>query len=274
LLKKNKPTASKEAGEILDAMPIDANTKNSILSYFTEQLLFAKYVPNDRLILIEKTVDEEKQRNYLIFHSLYGRRVNDALSRLFAIEASDLFETDVGMMINDNGFVIVTDAALKMSRDDISKLVSNVVHSDATRIIRANVRRTEMMKRRFRHAAVRSFMVLRNYKGKQISVKKQQINSEFLLKAAEEISPDFPVIKETYREIMEDVMDLPRAKEILKKIKDGEIGYEVIETPIPSPFSHVMVTFGEADVVMMKDRRKHLRELHKHVLAQIKKRYG
>lgn len=274
LLKKNKLKASREVNAILDAMPIDANTKNSILSYFAEQLLFAKHVPNDRLMLIEKTTDEERQRNYLIFHSLYGRRVNDALSRLFAIEASDVFETDVGIMINDNGFVIVTDAELKISKEDISKLVSNVARSDATQIIKSNVRRTEMMKRRFRHAAVRSFMVLRNYKGRQISVKRQQINSELLLKAAEEISPDFPIIKETYREIMEDVMDLPRAKEILKKIKDGEIDYEIIETPIPSPFSHVMVTFGEADVVMMKDRRKHLRELHKHVLAQISKRYG
>ena len=185
-----------------------------------------------------------------------------------------MFETDVGIMINDNGFVVVTPSDTKITKDDISKLVSNVAGSDAVRIIRDNVRRTEMMKRRFRHAAVRAFMVLRNYKGRQISVKRQQINSELVMKAAEEISPDFPVLKETYREIMEDVMDLPRAREILKKIKDGEISYEIIETPFPSPFSHVMVTFGEADVVMMKDRRKHLRELHKHVMRQISKRYG
>ncbi len=274
LLKKHKLKSGEEAEKLLDSMPVDANTKSSILSYFAEQLLFAKHVPNDKLILIEKTIDEEKERNYLIFHSLYGRRVNDALSRLFAIEASDMFETDVGMMINDNGFVIVTDSEIKITKDDISKLVSEVVASDAMRIIRSNVRRTEMMKRRFRHAAVRSFMVLRNYKGKKISVRRQQINSELLLKASEEISADFPIVKETYREIMEDVMDLPRAKEVLNKIKEGEIGYEIIETKVPSPFSHVMVTFGEADVIMMKDRRKHLRELHKHVLVKIGKRYG
>ncbi len=35
-----------------------------------------------------------------------------------------------------------------------------------------------------------------------------------------------------------------------------------------------MVTFGEADVVMMKDRRRHLRELHKHVMEQIGRRQG
>ena len=33
-----------------------------------------------------------------------------------------------------------------------------------------------------------------------------------MLKAAEEINPNFPIIKETYREILDDVMDLPRAR--------------------------------------------------------------
>ena len=273
MLKEKRLKVGKEASAILDAMPIDANTRSSIISYFTEQLLFAKQVPNDKLILIEKTTDERKERNYIIFHSLYGRRVNDALSRAFAIQLGDILETNVGIMINDNGFVLVTDAEIKFGKEEISRLVSEVAHKDITRVIKANVRRTEMMKRRFRHAAVRSFMVLRNYKGKKISVKRQQINSEAVLKAAEEISPDFPIIKETYREIMEDVMDLPRAKEVLAKLNKGDIEYKIIETSVPSPFSHVMVTFGEADVVMMKDRRRYLRELHKHVMDQIKKRY-
>jgi ATP-dependent Lhr-like helicase len=273
-LRKNRIKMRGEAAEILDEMPIDANTKNSIFSYFAEQMLFAKHIPNDKLMLIEKTKDEKRERNFVIFHSLYGRRVNDALSRAFAIEMGEMFETDVGIMINDNGFVIVTGAELRITKSDISNLVSKVVNSDITAIIKSNVRRTEMMKRRFRHCAARGFMILRNYKGKRISVRRQQMNSEALLSATEEISSDFPILKETYREIMEDVMDLPRAKEIMEKIRNGEIDYEIIETPLPSPFSHVMITFGEADIIMMKDRRKHLRELHKHVLEQIRKGYS
>ncbi len=263
-----------EAERILDALPADANTKNSILQYFEEQLLFAKRVPNDRLLLIEKTADKEKERLYLIFHCLYGRRANDVLSRLFALELSDAFNADIGIFVNDNGFVLTLDSGIGIGKDDLEKLVASVASSDAQRIIRRNIRRSEMMKRRFRHVAVRSFMVLRNYKGRQISIKRQQINSETLLSAAEEISPDFPVLKETYREIMEDVMDMQRAKEILRKLREGEIKHDIIETPMPSPFSHTLITFGEADVVMMKDRRRHLRELHKHVLEQIRKRYA
>lgn len=274
LLRSRKLVAGRNAAAILDRMPIDRNTRGSILSYFTEQLLFAKRVPNDKFLLIEKTTDERKERDLFVFHSLYGRRVNDALSRAFAIELGKAMNVEVGIMVNDNGFVLATDADEGIRAYDIAEIVSSVSKSDISRIIKSSVRRTEMMKRRFRHAAVRSLMVLRNYKGKKISVKRQQINSELLLNAAEEISPDFPIIKETYREIMEDVMDLPRAKEVLAGIRKGEIKYEVIETPVPSPFSHVMVTFSEADVVMMQDRRRHLLELHKHVMERIAKEKG
>ena len=196
-------------------MPIDRNTRGSILSYFTEQLLFAGRVPNDKFLLIEKTTDERKERDLFVFHSLFGRRVDDVLSRAFAIELGKAMGAEAAIMVNDNGFVLATDAEEGIDKMDIEEIVSSVSKSDISRAIKSNVRRTEMMKRRFRHAAVRSLMVLRNYKGKKISVKRQQINSELLLKAAEEISPDFPIIKEAYREIMEDVMDLSRAKDVL-----------------------------------------------------------
>ncbi len=228
-----------------------------------------RQVPADR-----EDTDERKGRSLFVFHGLYGRRVNDALSRVFAIELGNAMNVEVGITVNDNGFVLMTDAYEEIHVQDIEELVSSVSKTDVSRIIKSSIRRTEMMKRRFRHAAVRSLMVLRNYKGKKISVKRQQINSEALLKAAEEVSPDFPIIKETYREILEDVMDLQRAKDVLAGIRRGEIRYEVIETRVPSPFSHVMVTFGEADVVMMKDRRRHLRELHKRVMEQIGRKGG
>ncbi|MDE1851402.1 MAG: ATP-dependent helicase [Candidatus Micrarchaeota archaeon] len=268
-----KPKKEIDDIKILKDMPIDDNARNSIFRYFMEQLLYAKAIPNDHHMLIEKTKDKEQDRNYVIFHSLYGRRVNDALSRILAIYLGDRYETEIGINIVDNGFVIITESGIDIKKRDIDIFLKEMSTVNIREMLKENIKRTEMMKRRFRYCAARGFMVLRNYKGRKISVRRQQINAQLVFKAAEEIDPDFPIIKETYREIFDDVMDLPKAEDILRRMSKEEITYQLIETTVPSPFSHNMITFGEADIVMMKDRRKHIRELHKQVMSKIKKMF-
>lgn len=256
---------------MLNDMPMDNNARNSAFNYFAEQLLYAGVVPNHKQILIEKTYDEEGKKNMIIFHTLFGRRINDALSRIMAIVIADKYDVDVALNVVDNGFVLGTEAGLELKKADIEKLIKSLDKINSEELMKENLKRTEMMKRRFRYCAARSFMILRNYKGHKISVRKQQVSAQLLLKAVEEIDPNFPILKETYREILEDVMDLPRANMIIKSILDGEITYKIIETDVPSPFSHVMITFGQADIIMMKDRRRHLRELQKQVIEKIRK---
>lgn len=271
LLSKNLLKPNEKSKKLLDSMPIDSNAKLSIYNYFAEQLFYTGAIPNDHSIIIEMSYDNEEDRELIIFHALYGRRINDALSRIFTIILSEQAGMDFGISINDNGFVIGVPQGKTVNKKIIEETIAEAIELDALRLLKINIKRTEMMRRRFRYNAARSFMILRNYKGKKISVRKQQINSQLVLKAAEEISPNFPIIKETYREIFEDLMDLPRAKKILSGILDKTISYKIIKTEIPSPFSHMMITMGEADVILMKDRRKHLRELRKQVLQKIKK---
>ena len=273
MLAKSNIKIKGRAKEILDSMPMDSNAKYSVASYFLEQMMFAGAVPTDRNLLIEMTKDDS-DRDIIAFHALFGRRINDALSRVIAIIIGDAYGCDVGIAVNDNGFVIAPDKGVKIGEKDLKKLIAIALKWDIDDLLRRNIRRTEMMKRRFRHNAARSFLVLRNYKGRKISVRKQQFNSEQVLKAAEQISQNFPIIKETYREILEDVMDVPKAKAVLKQIRDGDMRTTVISTPVPSPFSHTMITFGHSDVVLAKDRRERIRRLHKQVHAQMKKRFA
>ncbi len=257
----------KEVSEMLGSLPIDSNASKAIYGYFVEQLLFAGSVPNDKLMLIEITKDPKSGQNLAIFHSLYGRRINDTLSRIIAIHIGRRLGTDVGIMINDNGFLINTEGMLKPS--DIEEAINSMVGRDPEPLLKSNIRKTEIMKRRFRHVAARSFMILRNYKGYKLPVGKQQINATLLIKAVESIDKDFPILKETYREIFEEVMDLPRTKSLLKSIKSGDTKYKIIKTQIPSPFAHSMITFGHADVVLMKERHEYLKYLHKMVIKRI-----
>ncbi len=260
------PTEVKNA---LAQLPMDENAKDAVFRYFLEQILFAKEVPNDKLMLVEQTHDIDGDKNYLVFHALFGRRVNDTLSRLFGIILGEMLDMDVGILVGDNGFMLELERESRLSQKAMKELFSNVLSSDIVSTIRLNIRKTEMMKRRFRHVAGRSFMILKNYKGWKISVGRQQVNSQLLLNAVEEIDPDFPVLKETYREVMEDVMDVPRAKEVVERLSKGSLKYKFITTPTPSPFAHKTLTFGHADVIMMKNKHDYLKELNRLVLKRI-----
>ncbi|MCL4388318.1 MAG: ATP-dependent helicase [Candidatus Marsarchaeota archaeon] len=258
-----------EVKKVLSQLPMDENAMDAVFRYFLEQILFAKEVPNNKLMLVEQTHDIEGDKNYLVFHALFGRRVNDTLSRLFGIVLGEMLDMDVGILVGDNGFMLELERESKLSQKAVEELFSNVFSSDIISTIRLNIRKTEMMKRRFRQVAGRSFMILKNYKGWKISVGRQQVNSQLLLNAVEEIDPDFPVLKETYREVMEDVMDVPRAKEVIERLSKGTIKYKFITTQTPSPFAHKTLTFGHADVIMMKNKHDYLKELNRLVLKRI-----
>ncbi|MGC8648629.1 MAG: ATP-dependent helicase [Candidatus Micrarchaeia archaeon] len=268
---RNIKNIPKEIDELISKLPINENSKSSIFQYFLEQYLFAKEIPNKNLLLVEITRDIEEEKYYTVFHSLFGRRVNDALSRAIAIKIGELTNSDISISVSDNGFVIMFNENPILNQKLLDQIMDELSSYSIIPLLKRNIRNTELMRRKFRHVAARSFMVLRNYRGYKMSVNRQQVSSQILLKAVEEIDPNFPILRETYREIMNDMMDLPRAEEVLKKIKTGEIKCKVIKTPSPSPFSHTLMTFGQADVIMMKERHKYLQELHKLVMRRIKK---
>lgn len=258
-----------ESGEkiiswLTDNYPIDTYSASSIYEYFKEQHLYSK-IPAANEILIEQTFDLEG-RKFLVFHSLFGRRCNDALSRAAAVLLSQHIAHSVGVIVSDNGF------ALQVPRDreiNLKKLLYSLLSCNLEALLKQSIRRTELMKRRFRHCAARSFLVLRNYKGYKISVSKQQLSSQSLLRIVEEVDPNFPVIQETYREILDDILDIERAKLVLDWLRDGKVKVETIATEIPSPFAHNLIVLGEADVILMEDRKKRLLELHDAIMRRI-----
>src|SRR5439155_217378 len=90
-----------------------------------------------------------------------------------------------------------------------------------------------------------SFMILRNYKGREVSIGRQQLRSQRVLDWLHEIV-DFPVVKETYNEILHEVMDVDHAREILQRLESGEIAVAESDfAPLPSPFADVRKWAGQ-----------------------------
>ncbi|UZE93730.1 MAG: ATP-dependent helicase [Candidatus Pacearchaeota archaeon] len=244
---------------------LDKKAVNAIYNYFYEQYHYAK-IPHEKRFLIERWKDENNKQ-YVIFHSLYGRRINDALSRAVAYLVAKHGRRDVEIGISDNGFYIASYHP--MQAEKALKLLSEKPES-LRKVLEDAVERTEVFKRRFRHCATRSLMILRRYKGKGKTVGKQQMKSVFLLGAVKKISQNFPILKETRREILEDLMDVENAIQLLSGIKNKKINVETIYVDLPSPFSFNLITQGHFDLMKIENKIEFLKRMHKAVLERIK----
>ncbi len=241
---------------------VDEGSANTIVSYSKEQKLVAK-LPTDERLVIEGYVDASGVR-HAIFHFPFGRRVNDALSRAFAHALSGKLGCNVTVSVTDDSFMLTAPKTFEL--EGIERLVAS---GDLERILRSAVRDSELFHQRFRHTATRSFMVLRNYKGRELSVARQQLRSRRLLDALHELS-EFPVMSETYTEILTEVMDLDNAREVLGTIESGGRRVEYLPfSGVPSPFAHNVILVGVSDIVLMEDRSMLLREMHRKVLARV-----
>ncbi len=244
---------------------VDANAAESLYIYFREQFLFSE-IAHDKKIVVETYTEE--RRHYAVFHTLFGRRVNDCLSRAVAFAISRTQHHDVEVGITDNGFFIGCAkpfnalAAFKLLKAD--KL---------PQVLSAALEQSEVLRRRFRHCAARALMILRNYMGNTKRVGRQQVSSQILINAVRRISPDFCILKEARREVLEDLMDLPSTASILKLMEDGKIKLKQVNTSMPSPFAFNIVLESHTDVMRMEDKVEFLKRMHQKILDRIGVKY-
>ena len=265
-LLNEKFCANKDKQEIIgfinDYLYVDKNAAEAIYQYFFEQFNYAE-IPSHSRIVVEHYMNE-KGIKHTIFHALYGRRVNDCLSRAAAFAISRTQHRDVEIGVNDNGFYIASDKTVNVMH--AFKLIKS---KDFRKLLDMAIDHSEVLKRRFRHCAMRALMILRTYKGRTKRVGRQQVSSQILISAVRRISPDFSILKEARREVLEDLMDIDDAQKVIEGIEKGNIKIEEITTAVPSPFAFNLIAQGVSDMLKIEDRVEFLRRMHRNVLAKI-----
>ena len=242
---------------------VDKYASESIYNYFYEQFSFSE-IPSHSRIIVEHYSDQNK-RKYAVFHALYGRRVNDCLSRAVAFAIARTQHKDVEIGINDNGFYVAYDKSVNVI--NAFKLIKS---KEMKKVMEMALEQTEILKRRFRHCATRAMMILRNYKGHQKRVGRQQVSSMILMSAVKRINPDFCILKEARREVLEDLMDIENATKVVQGIEEKKILVEEKSSSIPSPFSFNLVLQGYTDLMKIEDKVSFIRRMHEQVMAKIK----
>ena len=248
---------------IHEYLNVDDFAANSIYEYFVEQFKYAQ-IPNTQKLLIEYYKGFGGRR-FVIFHSLFGRKVNDALSRAVAYVVAQRYNMNVTISISDNGFYLSSDG--KIGGLEAFK---EITPENFEIILTKSLNKTETLASRFRHCAGRSLMTLRHYKGESKSVGRQQVRGKILLKFVQDMDDKFPILKEARREALEDYMDIKNALKVIEMIDSEEMEIKTINTVIPSPFAFNLVSQGYLDVLNQNDKGEFTKRMHQAILDQIK----
>ncbi len=251
----------------LRAFPLDDDSVRAIARLFDYQLRYAgeASVSTDSRLAIEVERDREEYVRRYYVHSNYGRKVNDGFARLLAYRCAREATANVQVAVADNGFVLSTALNRKVDLVGILEdLDPDAVRDD----LRNALSGTDLLQRYFRINATRSLMILKRYKGYEKSASEQQVSSEMLLGFAEDLE-EFAVIEETYREILEDKLNVAEIEGIVAAIDAGdlEVTRHLVDSPTPRAFG--LATLSASDVVLAEDESAALQAFHEHVLEEI-----
>jgi ATP-dependent Lhr-like helicase len=251
----------------LRGFPMDENSVRAVARMFDEQVRYAgpESVATDARLAVEMVVDRAEYRRHYHVHSTYGRRFNDGLSRLVAHRCSRRANANVQIAVADNGFTV----SMPLNRRvDVAAVLRAIHPDDAAADLRAALDGTDLLKRYFRINATRSLMILKRYKGYEKSAAKQQVASEMLLSFAQELE-EFAVTEETYREILEDKLNLDGLREVLAAVQSGDVEVTERRLESPTPRAFGLATLMASDVVLAEDESAALEAFHDRVLAEI-----
>ena len=165
--------------------------------------------------------------------SPYGGRVHSAWGLALAAKIRDERDLEADAIWSDDGIVIHLPDADEPPPADLVLIDPDEIED----LIVAELSGSALFGARFRENASRSLLIPRAYPGKRTPLWQQRLKSQSLLEVARDF-PRFPVILETYRECLQDVLDLPAlARPAAASCTPAQLSLVEVETPTASPFA-------------------------------------
>jgi ATP-dependent helicase Lhr and Lhr-like helicase len=226
-----REAVSREPQDLAAEYDLDRRAAENLVAYLREQQAATRVVPSDETIVVERFRDEIGDWRLCVL-SPFGGRVHSAWGLALGQKIREELELEADAIWSDDGIVIhLPDAddpppadLVLVEPDELEDLVVRELSGSA------------LFGARFRENASRSLLIPRAYPGKRTPLWQQRLKSQSLLEVARDF-PRFPVILETYRECLRDVLDLPSLRQILTDLHSRKLGLVEVETPTASPFA-------------------------------------
>ncbi|HET7417602.1 MAG TPA: DEAD/DEAH box helicase, partial [Solirubrobacterales bacterium] len=226
-----REAVSREPAELAKEYDLDERAANNLVSYLREQQQATRVVPSDETIVVERFRDEIGDWRLCIL-SPYGGRVHAAWGLALAAKIRDERDLEADAIWSDDGIVIHLPDADEPPPADLVLIDPDQIED----LVVGELSGSALFGARFRENASRSLLIPRAYPGKRTPLWQQRLKSQSLLEVARDF-PRFPVVLETYRECLRDVLDLPALAELLEKLHSRALSLVEVETPTASPFA-------------------------------------
>jgi ATP-dependent Lhr-like helicase len=227
-----------EAEQLAREYDLDERAAANLIEYLREQRAATQVLPSDRTIVLERFRDEIGDWRLCVL-SPYGGRVHAAWGLAISARIRERFGIDGEALWSDDGIVVRLpdvdvdeDAPAGASYADLVALDPEEVEEAVV----AELGGSALFGARFRENAARALLIPRAYPGRRTPLWQQRLKAQGLLEVARRY-PDFPIVLETYRECLRDVLDLPGLQELLRGLSTREVSLLEVETPSASPFA-------------------------------------
>ena len=210
---------------------LDRRAASNLLAFLREQEAATGVVPSDRTLVVERFRDEIGDWRLCVL-SPYGGRVHAAWALALSARIRDGYGLEADAIWSDDGIIV----HLPDADDPPGAELVLVDPEEAEDLVVAELGASALFGARFRENAARSLLIPRAYPGRRTPLWQQRLKAQSLLEVARRY-PQFPVILETYRECLRDVLDVPGLRDLLRRLHTRELSLVEVETQTASPFA-------------------------------------
>ncbi|MFY9550354.1 MAG: DEAD/DEAH box helicase, partial [Thermoanaerobaculia bacterium] len=210
---------------------LDERAASNLVAYLAEQKAATDVVPSDRTIVVERYRDEIGDWRVCVL-SPFGARVHAPWATAALARLKEGSGADVEAIWSDDGIVFRLPES-----DEPPELSLLLPASDEIEdLVVRSLGETSLFAARFRENAARALLLPRRHPGRRSPLWAQRKRAADLLAVASRYG-SFPILLETYREVLRDVFDLPATVDVLRRIENRRIRVTTVDSRTPSPFA-------------------------------------
>jgi ATP-dependent Lhr-like helicase len=226
-----REAVDRDPEELAAEHDLDDRAARNLSAFLREQRDVTRVVPSDRTIVIERFRDEIGDWRLCVL-SPYGGRVHSAWALALSARIRDEFGLESDAIWSDDGIIVHLPDSDEPPSADLLMVEPDAVEDMVVRELSSSA----LFGARFRENAARALLLPRAYPGKRTPLWQQRLKAQSLLEVAKRYG-QFPIVLETYRECLKDVLDLPGLQELLRALHTRELSLVEVETQRASPFA-------------------------------------